>query len=85
VARELGTPPPSVFAVVRDQWIELVGPALAAHSRPVHLRAGVLRVEVDDPAWASQFGYLGDGLVEALAGRAPQAGIRRISVGIRRD
>ena len=32
---------------------------------------GVLRVTVDDPAWASQFRYLADGLVTELATRVP--------------
>jgi predicted nucleic acid-binding Zn ribbon protein len=80
VRRQLGTPAPSVFDRVRDTWPDLVGPALAAHSRPLHLRAGVLRVAVDDPAWAGQFRYLRDELIATLAARVPQAAIGEISV-----
>jgi predicted nucleic acid-binding Zn ribbon protein len=80
VRRQLGTPAPTVFERVRAGWPELVGDALAAHSTPLHLRDGVLRVGVDDPAWAGQFRYLADTLVAALAERVPEAAIREVSV-----
>jgi predicted nucleic acid-binding Zn ribbon protein len=80
VRRQLGTPAPSVLERVRTLWPEVAGAVLAAHSEPLHLRAGVLRVQVDDQAWAGQFRYLADTLVEALAAAAPDAAIREISV-----
>jgi predicted nucleic acid-binding Zn ribbon protein len=85
VRRQLGTPAPSVFERVRDAWPELVGDALARHSVPIHLRAGVLRIRVDDPAWGGQFRYLTDTLVAGLAERVPDAAIREISVTGRPD
>ncbi len=81
IRRELGTPEPSQLERIRDSWPELVGDLLAAHSTPWHLRDGVLRIGVDDPAWAGQFRYLTDGLVAELAERVPNAAIRDISVG----
>ena len=66
---------------IRVAWPELVGETLAAHSVPLHLRDGVLRIGVDDPAWAGQFRYLVDGLVAELSERVPYAAIRDISVG----
>ena len=69
-----------MFERVRSVWPEVVGDALARHSTPLHLRAGVLRVGVDDPAWGGQFRYLTDTLVAALAERVPDAAIREISV-----
>lgn len=80
VRRELGTPEPSQFELIRDSWPELVGESLAAHSAPLHLRSGTLRIGVDDPAWAGQFRYLADSLVTALTERVPGAGVREISV-----
>jgi predicted nucleic acid-binding Zn ribbon protein len=80
VRRQLGTPAPSVLERVRSLWPEVAGEVLAAHSEPLHLRAGVLRVQVDDQAWAGQFRYLNDTLVEALAAAVPDAAIREISV-----
>ena len=80
VRRQLGTPAPSVFERVRAAWPEVVGEALGRHSVPLHLRAGTLRVGVDDPAWGGQFRYLADSLVAAFAERVPEAAIREISV-----
>ena len=85
VRRQLGTPAPSVFERVRAVWPEIVGDALARHSTPIHLRAGVLRVRVDDPAWGGQFRYLADTLVATYAARVPDAAIREISVTGRAD
>ncbi len=85
VRRQLGTPAPSVFERVRAAWPDVVGDALARHSAPIHLRAGVLRVRVDDPAWGGQFRYLNDTLVATFASRVPDAAIREISVTGRAD
>ena len=80
VRRQLGTPAPSVFERVRAVWPDVVGDSLARHSDPIHLRRGVLRVRVDDPAWGGQFRYLMDTLLATLAERVPDAAIREISV-----
>ena len=85
VRRELGAPEPGHFTDIRDSWAELVGASLAEHSAPVNLRSGVLRISVDDPAWASQFRYLADGLVEALTERVREAAVREISVVVGRS
>ena len=84
VRRELGAPEPGHFDQIRAQWAELVGSALAEHSAPVNLRAGVLRIAVADPAWAGQFRYLADSLVQAVTERVPGAAVREISVVARR-
>lgn len=55
----------SVGALAR--WAEVVGPAIAAHARPVALDAGVLTIAVDDPAWASQLRWLERQLLEQLS------------------
>lgn len=84
VRRELGAPEPGHFDTIRASWAELVGDALAEHSAPVNLRAGVLRIAVDDPAWAGQFRYLADSLVAAVTERVPGAAVGEISVVARR-
>lgn len=47
-------------------WDDLVGPAVAAHVRPVRLDGSVLLVEVDDPSWATQVTFLADTLRSRL-------------------
>lgn len=64
--RSLRTDRASVGGVF-GRWEEVVGSALAAHVRPVRLDAGTLLVEVDDPAWATQMGFLTDDLRTKLA------------------
>lgn len=48
------------------RWDEAVGEAVAAHVQPIKLDHGVLLVEADDPAWATQVKFLADTIVERL-------------------
>ena len=64
VGRELGLAEPQAFAAVDDAWPELVGEAIAAHSRVRSIRDGLLDVGVDSPAWATPLRYLETDLVE---------------------
>lgn len=48
-------------------WDDAVGPAVAAHVRPVRLDRGILVVDVDDPAWATQVRLLSAQLIDRLA------------------
>ena len=50
-----------------SRWEELVGPAIAAHARPLRLQDGRLVVLTDDPAWASQLHWLATDLVARIA------------------
>jgi predicted nucleic acid-binding Zn ribbon protein len=68
VAAGLHLDDPRVTAAVFGGWGELVGAAVAAHARPRVLRQGVLTVEVDSPAWATQLRMLEGEVVERLAG-----------------
>ncbi|MGH9077023.1 MAG: DciA family protein [Acidimicrobiales bacterium] len=79
LAAGLGAPAPGVLSAVFAQWDEVVGPEVAAHARPVRLRAGVLVVEVDQPAWATQLNYLKGDLarrIEVCAGPGQVVEIR---------
>ena len=51
---------------VFGKWDDAVGPSVAAHVRPVKLDGGVLLVEADEPAWATQVKFLADTIVERL-------------------
>ena len=48
------------------RWEEAVGPAVAAHVRPVKLDGAVLLVEVSEPGWATQLRYLEADVIERL-------------------
>ncbi len=67
VAGRIGMHEPAAVASIFGSWEILVGPALAAHVRPVRLDAGTLRVAVDHPAWAVEVRRLAPGLLERFA------------------
>jgi predicted nucleic acid-binding Zn ribbon protein len=52
---------------VFGRWDEAVGPTVAAHVRPVRLDQGVLTVEADEPAWATQVKFLSSTITSRLA------------------
>ena len=67
---------------VFGRWDEAVGPALAAHVRPVRLEHGALLVEVEDPAWATQVRLLADDLKRRLHDVAGVT-VERVEVRVR--
>lgn len=66
LTRRLGGPSGVVLRTVFGRWEELVGSSVAANVRPVSLRATVLVVATESPAWATQMGFLGPDLVRRI-------------------
>ncbi len=83
VVRSLRGPSRQAVGGVFGRWREAVGEQVADHVKPVKLDEGVLIVEVDDPAWATQVKFLTATIVERLA---EVAGVRveRIEVRVER-
>lgn len=71
-------------ARVHEHWQEIVGEQLARHVRPVRLHGGVLVLEAESAAWATQVRYLvGD--VKRQANEVLGEGqVRQVSVTVRR-
>ncbi|MDQ1373660.1 MAG: hypothetical protein QOJ09_998 [Actinomycetota bacterium] len=63
----MGAPGARTLGAVFGHWDDIVGPAVAAHARPVSLRDGILRVEVDEPGWATQLRYLTPDVIRRCA------------------
>ncbi len=68
---------------VFSRWTELVGEAVAQHVRPLKLDRGVLVVQVDDPAWATQMKFLERDLLDRLtaAGSGP---VERVEIRVKK-
>jgi predicted nucleic acid-binding Zn ribbon protein len=66
---------------VFGKWPDAVGPNVAAHVRPVRLDEGVLIVEADDPAWATQVKFLSGTITERLA-EVAKVQVERIEVRV---
>jgi len=80
---------PAAAGSVFGRWAEIVGPELAAHTRPDSLSGRELTVTADSTAWATQVrllaaqlvrrlnAELGDGSVERVKVRGPSGPARR--------
>ena len=80
VMRSLRGPGSDAVRGVFGEWETLVGTAIADNVRPVRLSEGVLTVEVDEPAWATQFRFLADGVRERLLN---ELGVRVVGIDVR--
>ena len=68
---------------VFGRWDDAVGPTVAAHVRPVRLDDGVLVVEADEPAWATQVKFL-SGTITARLAEVAGVRIERVEVRVGR-
>jgi predicted nucleic acid-binding Zn ribbon protein len=62
------------------RWDEIVGPELAAHTRPDSFAAGELTVIADSTAWATQVRLLAAALVRRLNAELGDGAVRRVKV-----
>ncbi|HWC37856.1 MAG TPA: DUF721 domain-containing protein [Acidimicrobiales bacterium] len=85
VARTIGAPPAEALSVVFARWEEVVGPSVAAHSRPVSLLRSTLVVSVDHPAWATQLRYLGATILARITETVGHEVATRVEVRVGRE
>jgi predicted nucleic acid-binding Zn ribbon protein len=65
---------------VLGRWAQIVGPDLAAHTRPDGLADGELTVTADSTAWATQVRLLAAQLVHRLNTELGDGSVRRVKV-----
>jgi predicted nucleic acid-binding Zn ribbon protein len=65
---------------VFGRWAEIVGPDLAAHTRPDSFADGELAVVADSTAWATQVRLLAPQLIRRLAAELGDGTVRRVKV-----
>jgi len=82
VRSELGLPSADLLASLRERWSEVVGADVADHVTPTTLRAGVLRVTVDDAIWATRLRYLAGDLLDRLDAIVGAGEVVRIHVAV---
>lgn len=73
---ELAVATGSVFG----RWAQIVGPDLAAHTKPAGLTDGELTVTADSTAWATQVRLLAGELVRRLNTELGDGSVRRVKV-----
>jgi len=67
-------------ADLMEQWPALVGPDVAQHATPVASENGVLDIECDSSAWATQLRLMRADLLRSLLEKFPQADITELSI-----
>jgi predicted nucleic acid-binding Zn ribbon protein len=82
VVRSLRGPSRRAVSGLFGRWDEAVGGQVADHVVPVKLDEGVLVVQVDDPAWATQVKFLSGTIIDRLA---EVAGVRVERIEVRVD
>ena len=58
LGRKIGIADSAASSRLWQEWVEIVGPDVAAHAEPTSLRDGVLRVRTESSVWATEIGYL---------------------------
>lgn len=81
-AAALGAPRASALHTVFVRWPELVGPAIAAHARPLSLKDGLLTIAVDQPGWATQLRYLDASLKAQLTDALGEGVVSRVELRV---
>jgi len=85
VASHLGAGRAEVVGVLFGRWDDIVGPAVAAHVRPVRMEGTTLLVSADHPAWATQMRQLAPDILGRLREVCGPAGApERLEVRVRR-
>jgi predicted nucleic acid-binding Zn ribbon protein len=54
-------------AEIKLRWEEIVGPEIAARTRPVHLSRGRLLVECDHDVWRTELSFLKPEILKRIA------------------
>ncbi|MEJ7801333.1 MAG: DUF721 domain-containing protein [Ilumatobacter sp.] len=83
VVKSLRGPSREAVGGLFGRWVDAVGDQVAQHVKPVKLDEGVLVVEVDEPAWATQVKFLTTMIIERLQDVAGVS-VERIDVRVER-
>jgi predicted nucleic acid-binding Zn ribbon protein len=74
----LGWTSPLARADLVASWAELVGEETAEHSTPVSIDEGILTIQCDSTAWATQLRLMRGQVTTEIARRFPDAGIESV-------
>jgi predicted nucleic acid-binding Zn ribbon protein len=80
LVRNRGWQKPAAEATVFGDWAKVVGAEIAEHCRPVKLEDGVLTVEAESTAWATQLRLLSGRLLATIAGQVGNNVVRSLHI-----
>lgn len=67
---------------LRSMWDTVVGPAIAAHTSPSHIRKGILYVHVSSSAWLHQLQFLKNEIIEKFNAAYPDGKIQSLHLSL---
>ena len=65
-------------AQIKLRWDEIVGPEIAARTRPVHLSRGRLLVECDHDVWRTELSFLKPEILKRIAEVQGEGAVKEI-------
>ena len=68
------------LAVIYHEWMEIVGPDIAAHTKIFDVRGKVLVIEADHPTWASMVMMRKKQIIGRLKRQFPELEISQLQV-----
>ena len=80
IMRQRGWEKPKAEATVFGAWEKVVGSDIAKHSRPVKLDDGVLTVEAESTAWATQLRMLAGTLLKSIAAEVGHNVVKKLNI-----
>jgi predicted nucleic acid-binding Zn ribbon protein len=80
LVKQRGWQKPAAEATVFGAWEKVVGPDIAKHSRPLKLDNGVLEVEAESTAWATQLRLLTAKLLKSIAAEVGHNVVLRLNI-----
>lgn len=71
-------------SALQDQWREVMGEFVAAHTRPAGLQRNILTVEVDHSAWLHEMTlFHKQAMLQNLRKKFPDLGIKELKLRLR--
>ncbi|WP_153040043.1 DciA family protein [Actinoplanes sp. TFC3] len=80
IMRQRGWQKPAAEATVFGAWEKVVGADIAKHSNPVKLEGGVLTVEAESTAWATQLRLLAAKLLKSIAAEVGHNVVTKLNI-----
>jgi len=80
IMKQRGWEQPKAEATVFGAWEKVVGADIAKHCRPVKLDDGVLTVEAESTAWATQLRMLAGNLIKIIAGEVGHNVVKKLNI-----
>ncbi|MFI5936101.1 DciA family protein [Actinoplanes sp. NPDC051494] len=80
IMKQRGWQKPAAEATVFGAWEKVVGEDIAKHSRPIKLDDGVLTVEAESTAWATQLRMLAGKLLKSIAAEVGHNVVKKLNI-----